>query len=130
MAQTEAVSYWPSAEAFIPSETRRLDLTSASLKDFADVAYFSSSHPLLERFAIQARPPALLHPVLNSERFLRRVRSGAPDVWLLLDRGNITSRNLLRYHPFDFALLFLTAVALGSRRTVQRWFGSALPHSG
>lgn len=67
----EDVPYWPSAEVFMATEARRLELLTTSLDRFADARHFDWHPPCLEEEAIKAQQPAFLHPVYDRQRFLR-----------------------------------------------------------
>ncbi len=118
----QQLSYWPSAEAFVPTEIRRLGLKFASLEEFGDTSEYDWSPPHLEADVYQTPPHGFLHPVCDSRRFLRRVRAERPDIWKLLDLGRPVSRSLLRHHPLAFASLAARAVLNGGRSSLQRWW--------
>ena len=120
----QQLSYWPSAEAFLPTEVRRLGLQFASLEQFGDISRYNWSPPYLEADVYRTRPSGFLHPVCDSTRFLRRVRAESPDIWKLLDMGRRVSRSLLRHHPLVYAGLLAKAATIGGRSSLQRWWRS------
>lgn len=120
--RAEQLSYWPSAEAFLPTEVRRLGLTSASLEEFGDISRYDWSPPYLEADVYRSTPRGFVHPVCDSNRFLRRIRAERPDIWRLLDRSRHVSRSLLRYHPRVYAALLAQAALLGGRASLGRWW--------
>ena len=122
--QEQQLSYWPSAEAFLLTEVRRLGLSFASLEEFGEISRYNWSPPLLEADVYRREPRGFLHPVCDSRRFLRRLRAESPDIWKLLDRSRSVSRSLLRHHPLVYAAFVTRAATTGGRSSIQRWWRS------
>jgi hypothetical protein len=66
----ENVSYWPTAEVFIPTEIARAGYHSKSLAAFGGVDRYDWFPPVLEDDLAQAGGGGFLHPVLDRGRFL------------------------------------------------------------
>ena len=70
MSRDPEVVFWPSAEAFLPTEIKRSGLRFGSLDDYGDTASYTWRPPQLEA-ETQAHPePAFVHPVYDQRRYL------------------------------------------------------------
>ena len=71
MSAQPQVPYWPSAEAFLPTESKRAGLNSVSLASFGDTTHFDWHPPCLEQIATRVPRPAFVHPVYDRKRYIQ-----------------------------------------------------------
>lgn len=127
MARDSTIPFWPSAEAFLPTEIARAGFHSASLEEFADLTQFDWRPPHLEEDVIERTGPALIHPVYDRRRYVRWAIEAGPTLRLLFDREGVARSSLARLPRHVYFLPWLIAVvrALGSsaHHRLQRRYG-------
>lgn len=70
MTGDAAVRFWPIAEVFIPTEIARAGYRSMSLAEFGGVDQYQSFPPVLEDDLAGTGGDAVLHPVLDRDRYV------------------------------------------------------------
>ena len=70
MTGDAAVRFWPMAEVFIPTEIARAGYRSMSLAEFGGVDQYQSFPPVLEDDLAGTGGDAVLHPVLDRDRYV------------------------------------------------------------
>lgn len=102
MAGDGAVRFWPMAEVFIPTEIARAGYRSLSLAEFGPVDQYQWFPPVLEDDLAGAGGDAVLHPVLDRDRYVAAMlRSTARFRSFLYPRSRMW-RSLARFPRQDY----------------------------
>ena len=113
MKSDESLGSWPSAEAFLPTEVVRANMTWLPLADFGDVSRLDWFPPTLEEDLLPANE-TFLHPVLDRRRYVNS---------MLQNRGSLPpgelKRALSRFRLYEYAKLLLPLARKNAVRRVQ-----------
>lgn len=127
MAQQPSIPFWPSAEAFLPTEVNRAGLRSGSLEDFGDLSLFDWRPPLLEDDVVGRPGQAFVHPVYDRKRYVRWALDSGPTLRLLTaPDGSVRSR-LVRFPLRTYLLPWLGAFGCALWRAAQHQWRQRRP---
>ena len=120
MAADGKAPYWPSAEAFIPTEIERAGFQSRSLGQFGDVSRFNWLPAQLESDLAESTGTRFQHPVLDERRYAATTIRTAPTVFHLLHPRSDMRRRLRRVPRSCYAPLLPRAVLTHLGLTIRQ----------
>ena len=117
--------YWPSAEAFVPTEVELAGFRHSSLERFGDVTRYNWGPAQLESDVVAGSGTSLQHPVLDDRRYAAATLRTARSVAHILNPRSDLRRRLGRVPRSVYRPLMLRAVITVLRMTARQRFDFA-----
>ena len=110
MSADPSIRYWPSSEAFVPTEIRRAGFTFQPLAAFGDVSHYDWFPPTLEDDLPDCAGKTFVHPLLNDTRYISTtLRANISPLSLILPYSAVR-KQLRRFPRADYMSLLPQAV--------------------
>ena len=132
MGEGDVTPFWPSAEAFLPTEIKRAGLAYASMEEFGDITHLNWRPPHLEEDVRQLSGSVFFHPVYDQSRYLRWTIEQGATLRTSLDPSGPVLRALARfpvraYLPGLLKQIWQNLLGTLRYRTGRAYWGSQQP---
>ena len=125
MGAAGATRYWPSAEAFIPTEIAMAGFRADTLARFGDVTRYDWHPAQLETDIVMGAGTRFQHPILDEQRYAANTLRTAGSLVHILDPRSDMWRRLRRIPRSTYGPLLRPAVTSRLRRAARQRFDRA-----
>ena len=98
---------WPNNEAFVGAEIARLGTATALLSEFGSTTHYDWAPPTLEALLPRLDQAGFIHPLLDSDRYIRSLRRMKWDLTEFFRPGSHLQRQLQTCDPTLIISMFL-----------------------